>query len=91
MKFDHEGATFCRPNCCAGSLVLETGLVHNVTTDCSEEELVYNADVDDKAMTISKWSTSEIDSEEESGTSTNKGVLLLHHGLFCSTNGFVEV
>ena len=81
MKFDHEDATFCRPNCCGGSLVLATGSVYNVATYCSEEELVYNADVDDKVMTISsytKWSTNEIDSEEESGTNTNKGVLLLH-------------
>ena len=69
-----EGAKVCRRNCCAGSLVLETGSVHNVATDCSEEELVYNADVDDKAMTTAcyiRWSRSQIDSEEECGISTN--------------------
>lgn len=69
-----EGATFCKPNCCAGSLVWETGSVHNVAT---EEELVHNTDVDDKTMTTTyytEWSTSPKDSEEESGMSTNNGL-----------------
>ena len=37
-----EGATFCKPNCCVGSLFWETGLAHNVGTDpdCNDEGLL---------------------------------------------------
>ena len=77
MHMKCEVATFCRPNCCAGSLVWETGSVHNIATDCSEGELVHNADVDDKAVrTICyiECSISSKDSVEESGgMNTNNG------------------
>ena len=73
-----EGATFCRPNCCAGSLVWETGSVqHNAAADCSEGELVHNTDVDDNVMPMTCYtecSTSSKDLVEESGgMSTNNG------------------
>ena len=66
-----ESTMLCKPNCCAEA---ETGSVNNEAIGCSdhEEELVYNATIDNKEMMThyTEWSTSP---EEETGTSTNKG------------------
>ena len=60
-------------NCCAGTLVMESGQADNVATECSEGELVYNMDDEenDTLITVCHSTSTTIVSEEETSTTDN--------------------
>ena len=74
-SLEHDGAALCKLKRCVGSLVLETVQADNYTVDCSEEELVYNADEVSTSATkcYINWSTGETDySKEETRVNGNE-------------------
>lgn len=80
MNDTTEWCTLCTTNCCAGTLVMETGPVDNVPTDCSEVELAHNTDENCTKVTLCciNWTLSsqnKINSEEETGVNTTKSFI----------------
>lgn len=82
MNDNMERCTMLRKtNCCAGTLVMETGPADNVpTADCSEVELAHNTDEICTKVTLCciNWtlrSQKKINSEKETGVNPNKSFI----------------